>query len=161
MSESATRYTEGDEVATPDGRGVVAAVLTDDFQFPQGGGEDDYADVEASDDRPAYVVGLEAVGSAVYRASSLEASDLEDDDATESTDGEALTEIVDEDVNGLDDLPEGWDRNSVLEYWSSIGGSWEECAEDLTDEFEEERAREHCSAMKDEVLRTQRWRNRF
>ena len=161
MSESATRYTEGDEVATPDGRGVVAAVLTDDFEFPQNGGEDDYASVEASDDRPAYVVGLEAVGSAVYRASDLEKSDLEDEDATESTDGEALTDIVDEDVNGLDDLPEGWDRDSVLEYWSSIGGSWEECVEDLTDEFEAERAREHCSAMKDEVLRTQRWRNRF
>ncbi|WP_245550034.1 hypothetical protein [Halopiger xanaduensis] len=31
----------------------------------------------------------------------------------------------------------------------------------MTDEFEEERARDHCSAMKDEVLRTQRWRNRF
>lgn len=30
MGESATRYAGGDEVATPDGRGVVAAVLTDD-----------------------------------------------------------------------------------------------------------------------------------
>ena len=160
MSETATRYAEGDEVATPDGRGVVAAVLTDDFEFPQSGGEDDYATVEAGDDRPAYVVGLESVGSAVYRASSLASSDLEDD-ATESTDGDRLTDIVDEDVNGLDDLPEGWDRDSVLEYWSSIGGSWEECAEELADEFDEERAREHCSAMKDEVLRTRRWRNRF
>lgn len=161
MSESATRYAEGDEVATPDGRGVVAAVLTDDFEFPQNGDEDDYATVEAGDDRPAYVVGLEAVGSAVYRASSLEASDLEDADTTETTDGNALTDVVDEDVNGLDDLPEGWDRDSVLEYWSSIGGSWEECAEDLTDEFDAERAKRLCSAMKDEVLRTQRWRNRF
>ena len=160
MSESATRYAEGDEVATPDGRGVVAAALTDDFEFPQDG-EDDYAAVEASDDRPAYVVGLEAVGSAVYRASSLEASDLEADDATESTDGDALTDVVDEDVNGLDELPTGWDRDSVLEYWSSIGGSWEACTADLTDEFDEERARQLCSAMKDEVLRTQRWRNRF
>ncbi|NUC72928.1 hypothetical protein HTZ84_11500 [Haloterrigena sp. SYSU A558-1] len=156
MSESATRYSAGDAVATPDGRGVVAAVLTDDVEFPQGGGEDDYAAVEAGDDRPAYVVGLERVGSAVYRASSLETSDLEDDDATESTDGDAVTDVVDEDVNGLDDLPEGWDRDSVLEYWSSIGGSWEECAEDLTDEFDAERAKQLCSAMKDEVLRTRR-----
>ena len=159
MSESATRYQEGDVVATPDGRGVVAAVLTDDFEFPQG--DDELVDVDADDDSPAYVVGLEAVGSAVYRASALEASDLEDEDASEETEGDALTDVVDEDVNGLDDLPEGWDRDSVLEYWSSIGGSWEECAEDMTDEFEEERAKEHCSAMKDEVLRTQRWRNRF
>lgn len=154
-----TRYEEGDVVATPDGRGVVAAVLTGDFEFSQG--EDEFADVSASDDQPAYVVGLESVGSAVYRAGALEASDLEDDDATRETEDETLIDVVDEDVNGLDDLPEGWDRDSVLEYWSSIGGSWEECAEDMTDEFEEERAKEHCSAMKDEVVRTQRWRNRF
>ncbi|WP_249038790.1 hypothetical protein [Haloterrigena salifodinae] len=158
MSESATRYSAGDEVATPDGRGVVAAVPINDVEFPQGGGEDDYAAVEAGDDPPAYVVGLEAVGSAVYRASSLEQSDLEADDATESTDGDAVTDVVDEDVNGLDYLPEGWDRDSVLEYWSSIGGSWEECAQDLTDKFDAERAKQLCSAMKDEVLRTQRWR---
>ncbi|TYL40730.1 hypothetical protein CV102_03350 [Natronococcus pandeyae] len=159
MSDTSTRYDEGDVVATPDGRGVVAAVLTSGFEFPQG--EDELADVSASDDQPAYVVGLEAVGSAVYRAGALEASELEDGDATRQTDGEALTEVVDEDVNGLDGLPEGWDRDSVLEYWSSIGGSWAECADDMTDEFEEDRAKEHCSAMKDEVLRTQRWRNRF
>lgn len=69
MSESATRYDEGDEVATPDGRGVVAAMLTSEFEFPQGSGEDEYADVSAIDDQPAYVVDLEAVGSAIYRAS--------------------------------------------------------------------------------------------
>ncbi|WP_394743023.1 hypothetical protein [Natronococcus roseus] len=154
-----TRYEEGDVVATPDGRGVVAALLTESFEFPQNG--DELAEVSANDDQPAYAVGLEAVGSAVYRASALEASDLEDEDATQETDEEALTEIVDEDVNGLDSLPEGWDRDSVLEYWSSIGGSWESCVNDMTDEFEEERAKEHCSAMKDEVIRSERWRNRF
>ncbi len=154
-----TRYGEGDVVATPDGRGVVAAVLTESFEFPQG--EDEFVDISASDDQPAYVVGLETVGSAVYRASALETIDLEDEDATESTDEETLTEIVDEDVNGFDGLPEGWDRNSVLEFWSSVGGSWESCVEDMTDEFEEERAKEHCSAMKDEMIRSERWRNRF
>ena len=154
-----TRYEEGDVVATPDGRGVVAAVLTDSFEFPQG--NDELTDVSASDDQPAYIVGLEAVGSAVYRASALETSDLEDEDATQETDGEALTDAVDEDVNGLDSLPEGWDRDSVLEYWSSVGGSWESCVDDMIDEFEENRAKEHCSAMKDEVIRSERWRNRF
>ncbi|SDQ34860.1 hypothetical protein [Natronobacterium texcoconense] len=156
---SDTRYDEGDPVATPDGRGVVAAVMTDDLEFPQG--EEDLVDVEASDDRPAYVVGLESVGSAVYRASALESTDLEDENAAESTDGDSLTDVVDEDVDALDGLPQGWDRDSVLEYWSSIGGSWEACVDDMTDEFEEQRAKEHCSAMKDEVLRTKRWRNRF
>ncbi|APW99903.1 hypothetical protein CHINAEXTREME_19950 [Halobiforma lacisalsi AJ5] len=163
---SDTRYEEGDQVAAPDGSGVVAAVLTDDFEFPQGGsdgdeGGEDLVPVDASDDRPAYVVGLETVGSRVYRASALEKTDLEDEEATDATDGDALTDVVDEDVDALDGLPEGWDRDSVLEYWSSIGGSWESCVDDMTDEFDEERAKEHCSAMKDEVLRTTRWRNRF
>ncbi|WP_290816472.1 hypothetical protein [Halovivax sp.] len=153
---SDTRYDEGDVVATPDGRGVVAAVLTGDFEFPQG---DDEIRVTASEDSPGYVVGLESVGSAVYRASALEASSF--DDGTGPTEGESETQIVDADVDGLDRLPAGWDRESVLEYWSSIGGSWEACAEDTSDELDEERARAHCSAMKDEVLGTERWRNRF
>lgn len=152
-----TRYEEGDVVATPDGRGVVAAVLTNGFEFPQDGEET--VDVEADGDQPAYVVGLESVGSAAYRASALEASGFDED--PETTGGEALTDVVDESVNGLDSLPEGWDRESVLEYWEGIGGSWEECVDDMSEEFEEERAKEHCSAMKDEVLRTERWRNRF
>ena len=157
-----TRYEEGAVVATPDGRGVVTAVLEDDFAFPQNG-EDEYTEVSASGDSPVYVVGLESVGSAVYRASALETAELEGDDADEppTTDGEAETEIVDEDVDALSDLPEGWDRESVLQYWSSIGGSWRDCVDEMTDELGEEQAKEHCSAMKDEVLRTQRWRNRF
>ncbi|WP_255167701.1 hypothetical protein [Natrononativus amylolyticus] len=156
MSDSETRYDEGDVVATPDGTGVVAAVLAEDFEFPRG--TDELTEVDASDDRPAYVVGLESVGSAVYRASALRSSSFDEET---TVDGEALTELVDEEVDALDSLPEGWDRESVLEYWSSIGGSWESCVDDMSDEFEGERAKEHCSAMKDEVLRTERWRNRF
>jgi hypothetical protein len=72
-----TRYTEGDVVATPEGRGVVAAALTGNFEFPQG--REDLTAVTASDDRPAYVVGLERSGSAAYRASTLQATALEED----------------------------------------------------------------------------------
>lgn len=158
-----TRYDEGDVVATPDGRGVVAAVLTEGFEFPTG--EGGTTDVDARDDRPAHVVGLEPGGSAVYRASALEATSLdedgEDDTGTATTDGERLAGVTDDDVDGLDDLPDGWDRESVLEYWSSMGGSWESAVDDLTDEFGEERAKRLASAMKDELLRTERWRNRF
>ncbi|MHC3438750.1 hypothetical protein ACYJ1Y_11800 [Natrialbaceae archaeon A-gly3] len=98
---SDTRYDEGDVVTTPAGRGVVTAVLSDDFQFPQPGGEEIYTDVSAREDQPAYVVGLEAVGSAVYRARNLEATSLDEDDPPD-IDGEAETELVDEDVNGLE-----------------------------------------------------------
>ena len=55
-----THYTEGNVVATPDGRGVVVAVLTDDFEFPQG--DDDLTAVSTSSDQPAYVAALEQGG---------------------------------------------------------------------------------------------------
>ena len=157
---SNTRFETGDIVASPDGRGVVAAVLTTDFQFPQPGGEDQYADVSARNDRPAYVVGLEGSGSAVYRASTLETSSFDEDSPGPST-GESETKIVTEDVSGLDDLPEGWDHESVLEYWSTIGGSWEECIADTPDDWSDEQRKQHCAALKDTVLQTSRWRNRF
>jgi hypothetical protein len=153
-----TRYTEGDVVATPDDRGVVAAVLTDDFEFPQG--EDDLTAVTASDDQPAYVAGLESGGSAAYRASALRAASLEDD-SVPAVSGEALTDVVAEDIEGIEEYPPGWEYESVLEYWHSVGGTWSDCVEDLTEEFDEERARQLCSAMKDEALGTTRWRNRF
>lgn len=155
-----TQYETGDVVATPDGRGVVAAVLTEQFYFPEEGDEDEYEQVSATSDQPAYVVGLESVGSAPYRASALEVTDLETETVPD-VDGERLATVIDEEVNGLDELPEGWNRDSVLEYWEDVGGSWSECVTDLTDEFGEDRAKQQCSAMKDEVLRTQRWRNRF
>jgi hypothetical protein len=151
-----TRYETGDVVAAPDGRGVVAAVLTEQFEFPQG---DDEVTVDASEDSPAYVVGLDDPGSAVYRASVLEETDLDHD--TPDVQGNAETGMVNEAVDGIDDLPEGWDRESVLEYWSSIGGSWESAVGDLSEEFDEDRAKQLASAMKDEVLRTERWRSRF
>lgn len=155
-----TRYDEGDVVATPDGRGVVAAVLTESCEFPRN--DDATVDVDASDDRPAHVVGLDSEGSAVYRASALRASSFDDGDDPETTDaGDERLTSVDESVDGLDRLPEGWDREFVLTFWSSVGGSRESAVDELTDEFDEERAKQFASAMKDEVLRTERWRDRF
>ncbi len=86
-----TRYDEGDVVGTPNGRGVVAAVLTEGFEFPRDGGEEE-TEVSASDDRPAHVVGLETEGSTGYRASALEATGF--DDEPERTDREVLTNMV-------------------------------------------------------------------
>lgn len=88
----------------------MAAVLTGAFEFPTG--EDELEDVEAGDDRPAHVVDLEAGGSAVYHASAIEAGSF--DDESSSVDGEATTDVVDEDVTGLEEPPEWWDRESVV-----------------------------------------------
>lgn len=80
--------------------------------------------MSASDDQPAYIVGLETTdrsggdvdgGSAVYRAPDLETTDLDDDAAPEETDRNGpVTDTVSEDVDALDDLSDGWDRESVL-----------------------------------------------
>jgi len=59
MPDEDTRYDEGDEVATPDGPGVVAAVVTDDLEFPQEG--DELTDVVDEDVDP--LDGLPEVGS--------------------------------------------------------------------------------------------------
>ncbi|ELY87696.1 hypothetical protein C483_17393 [Natrialba hulunbeirensis JCM 10989] len=165
-------------------------MLTSEFEFPTGEGEGDenVTAVDASNDQPAYVVGLgpETVGSAVYRASVLETSGLEGDDATESTvgdgddnsdrdsdddgSGETLTPIINEDVNGLDDLPEGWDRDSVLEFWSSMGGSWDACVEEMADElvleavgdgelFGDEKRSGADAAVAESLLKGVRWRS--
>lgn len=125
MPQIDSQYAQRDVVATDRGRGVVAAVVAADSEFPHG--DDDLTEVSSSDDQSAYVVGLESTAdagdgngvddgaSAVYRASDLEDADLEDDDAPEETDGVGpVPDPVSEDVDALDDLPDGWDRESVL-----------------------------------------------
>ena len=59
-------------------------------------------EVDASDDRPAHVVGLESGEPAVYRASAQTASSFDDADAPETID------------------PDGWDRESALYILSEI-----------------------------------------
>lgn len=100
-------------MATPDGRGVVAAVLAADLEFSQNG--DEPVDVETNGDQPAY---------------------------------------VDEYIDALD----GFRKNGAETASSSPGrrsaALGEGCAEELADEVGDERARERCSAMKDELLGT-------
>lgn len=153
-----TSYMEGDVVGTPDGRGVIVDIFTDDFEFPQG--TDELTSVTADDERPAYVVGLERGGSAVYRASALQRTDFETETWPEPS-GSAETDVVNEHVDGFDEFPEGWDYESVYRYWHSIGGTWEDCVDNMVAEIGRERAEEHCSAMKDEILGTTRWRTRI
>ena len=51
--------------------------------------------MSATSDQPAYV-GLESVGSALYRASALEASSFEDDEGMADVEGERLADVVNE-----------------------------------------------------------------
>jgi hypothetical protein len=67
---------------------------------------------------------------------------------------------VDDPGVGFDDWPPSWEKSEkparliLLDVWSSVGGSW-------TGAFQEFGSKRLASAMKDEVLGTERWRGRF
>jgi hypothetical protein len=155
-----TRYEAGDVVATPDGRGVVLATKVDDLSFPQEpDGGDQHADVEASPERPAYMVGLEGGGSAVYRADALETTTFGETQLPGVPD-ERVTEVVDEGIDSEDDLPDGMDRREALEYWASVG-SWKACVSDRENELGQRTAEAQCTAIKDLLAGTERWHGHF
>lgn len=66
---------------------------------------------------------------------------------------------VDDPHVGFDELPDGWDRTSVLDAWASLGGMFRTCRADMVGEIRS--PTRFCAALKDEVLGTELWRNRF
>lgn len=67
---------------------------------------------------------------------------------------------VDDPHVGFDSWPDSWRKSEkparliALDAWTSMGGTWRGC-------FAEIGSRRLCSAFKDEILGTERWRNRF
>lgn len=61
---------------------------------------------------------------------------------------------------GFDSWPDSWEdadkpaRLIALDAWTSMGGTWTGCMSEISD-------KRICSAFKDEILGTERWRNRF
>jgi len=68
---------------------------------------------------------------------------------------------VDDPHVGFDSRPDGWTRKSVLQAWASLGGMWRTCYARMVREMGPNFAKRWCSAMKDEVLRTENWRGKF
>jgi len=68
---------------------------------------------------------------------------------------------VDDPHVGFDSLPEGWTRKSVLQAWASLGGMWRTCYARMVRSMGPNFAKRWCSALKDEVLRTEEWRGKF
>lgn len=68
---------------------------------------------------------------------------------------------VDDPHVGFDELPPGWTRKSVLQAWATLGGMWRTCFPRMTRHFGPRMSRRWCSALKDEVLRTEEWRGKF
>ena len=162
----------GDPVETPRGDGVVTDVVNDGFEF-------DGEDVE----RGMVVVALADGGMDFFPQSEVSASDwFSDEDVTPTELAEGTTENVyqqaeaagvdlhdaaftgylaaNEDPEvGFRTLPDGWTRKSVLQAWASLGGTFRTCRADMAGEIAS--PARFCAALKDEVLGTERWRNKF
>lgn len=171
---AAESYSEGDEVETPSGMGVVVEVRTEDFEGP--GGDV----VEASEDQPAYVVGVES-GAEVYRASDLSdgeidapvddpAGDLSEEVEAFSTDIEAAG-WMEVHAGPTDwDYPDSWEESDtparliLLKAWAGMNGqfncpSGNCCKGTMRKTGMSERASDQfCAAMKDRVLMWEGWR---
>lgn len=66
---------------------------------------------------------------------------------------------VDDPEVGFSTLPKGWTRKSVLQAWASLGGTWTTCNARMTGRIRN--PKRFCAALKDEVLQTEMWRNKF
>lgn len=68
---------------------------------------------------------------------------------------------VDDPGVGFDSDPNGWTRKSYLQAWATVGATWRSCRARMLRHFSNYMAKRWCAALKDEVLGTERWRNRF
>ena len=68
---------------------------------------------------------------------------------------------VDDPEVGFDELPNGWTRKSVIEAWVTVGATWRSCRARMLRHFGNRMAKKFCAVLKDELLGTERWRNRF
>ena len=154
-------FSEGDEVDTPSGMGVVVEIRTEPFEGPSGD------DVDASDDSPAYVVAVED-GAKVYRADDLSDGSIDvegvDDPSSDLAD-EAEAMLAD--VEAADDgrrfnYPDSWDESPtpnriiLLKAWAGLGGRFTSCRREMTGEIAS--PARFCASMKDSVLQWEGWR---
>jgi hypothetical protein len=157
-------YSEGDEVDTPEGVGVVVEVRTEEFDGPDG------ETIDATSDDPAYIVGVET-GVEVYRESDLSSGEIDPD--VENPEGEL---DVDDDAEGSRasveairgdgrfQIPESWEESEtpnrliLLKAWAGMGGQFDcpsgDCCKGTMIEngMNPKAANRFCAAMKDRTL---------
>jgi len=167
QTDNATRYSEGDEVSTPQGVGVVADVLTSTV-------ETDDETIEASEESPTYVVVVEDArqGFGTYAASEIHATTIETDvDATralaeEEETANALGRILDILAPGVTandfDPPPSWRKSSTpsrviaLKAFASIGASFDGCVREMRGTISD--PDEFCGSFLDYVVGNPYWR---
>jgi hypothetical protein len=147
---------EGEDVESPD-------------EVVEGGGAAETAPVYKYCDDPSNVAELEAAKVKYIHENYAEelAAHVNTTDTTlatlEELSYEELVNIrgVDDPHVGFDELPPGWTRKSVLQAWASLGGMWRTCFARMVRSMGPNFAKRWCSALKDEVLRTEEWRGKF
>lgn len=168
-------FSEGQEVETPSGQGVVVEVRTEDFDGPDGA-------VEASDDNPAYIVGVES-GVEVYRGSDLEDGEIGADVGSPETDLAAAQAAAASDTedppgwitaargDGRFSYPDSWEESDtparliLLKAWAGMNGQFD-CGGDcchgtmVKNGMSDQAANRFCASMKDRVMGGwEGWRN--
>lgn len=141
-------YTTGDMVATPRGVGVVSGILDERVEDLPGG-----ETVTLDTDAEAYVVGFGG-SMGIYLSTAIQT--VSDIAMKATTDGSELyyhDGTVNVDTN---QLPAGWDTDSLLSYWASVGGEWAEAKQELAseDDISANRARMIATGYKRQVLGT-------
>lgn len=176
QAAAAGSFSEGDEVDTPAGVGVVVEVRTSNFTGPSG------SEVDASDENPAYVVAVED-GAKVYREGDLSDGQIDVDVGDPVQDvqqnAEAMMVYFQPDFDPCDgtleagptdfDYPPSWRKSSqpsrliLLKAWAGMNGQFDcggDCChgEMVSSGMSDRAANQFCAAMKDRVLQWEGWR---
>lgn len=188
-SDELASFSEGDVVEYSDGNyGVITAEMTSTFEWPTGDDSEESVEAssenpvyvvarETGGSAPFEADELnEADQDSAFGDSDADPSKLADDaemapiysrisdpfDAQEfNRELEELINIpgVDDPGVGFDELPDGWDRTSVLDAWASLGGTFTSCRAQMSGEIRS--PARFCAALKDETLGTEMWRGKF
>lgn len=160
LDAEAARFGEGDVVEYGDGNlGVVLEVHSSTFTDADGDEHD------VPDGETAYVVARETGGFGVYPGDDLASGSFPDDvggDPDELADAAGASACdscgtIDAEGLGFDPgEPEGWTRLSYLKAYSSVGGSFSSCVDEMDGEVRDVEG--WCAALKDEVYNSTGWR---
>lgn len=143
------KFSEGDEVETPSGPGVVVEIRMENFDGPDGD------EVEASSDDPAYIVGVES-GAAVYREDELSEGEIPGPSNPEQDLGGEQSANVVANQRGHFNYPPSWRKSEtpsrliLLKAWAAMGGRFRTCRREMANEVV--RVNAFCADMKDRVL---------
>lgn len=154
-------YDEGDEVDTPAGEGVVVEIWTEPREGPSG------ENVTASEDSPAYLVGVED-GARAFKASDLDL--LENGIQVDGVDDPAADLAADGDDSDREnvddgrrfDYPPSWRKSEtpnriiLLKAWAGLGGRFTSCRRKMSGKVRS--PNRLCASMKDAVLQWEGWR---